>query len=988
MFSQKKKQFSLNENLVSLNENLVFKLFNRLTFDVYFDMRMAFGHTMLDWKDTNKNFGLSVVNHRCVLNLENTTFGFRRSFLFLAKAITSYRRSNILFVSGLPAHDNFSEFLKFHQNNLPLLGHGYMLSWVAGLLTNLGTLIETFWGKAKTVVSRYKKQTKRDWFLESAKGMRIFQRFPDFVIFFSISGIYEIAIKEASLLKIPTIAFVDSNCEVNNIPFSITGNDDSAFGLELKIFLFRELILRAMKKRLFTEIDKLLLEGKSLQQLMVDSFMTEFLKEISENQKFKFDLNQKNLKLPSIKFKFLSQKRVKNFIHFFMLYYFNFRIQNHFYDLYFVLYFSPKKKINLLKKNDLKFNLFFFSPKTKKKLNLTAFVFRFVKKKTLNISDVSKFKFLYKILWLCFVNALTFSKKKLFLFTKCFIFTCFADKAVASCFFGILNLRFNSIFVFFLSFNRNLFTFLFSKSKLKFKVLLPKLKKKTFLILTKWKKKPVLFSSNNNFFGISRDGDVSLKFLKISNQIKKTFFLKKVFLWKTKKLHTKSRVKLFKMVNKTKYDFFMFFKYSQILYFFPFLKSFFYKKFKRNKFSRFPSNASFVYSFFLSKKLFFCRKWFFKSPPFLFKRYSKFFKIKKGIYAKFPKIFPNLYNRKNFKVVLHKTKNAYRCCFLKFENHKKKYQKSFVKKFFILQKSLFVHNLKIFYVWKLCFFLNKIFCKNKNLSFLISNILLQYLKTSYIKFVVSKYFSLKNKIKSSIKLLFKKMMFLPILQLVFFELYFFFKLGVSSKLELNNFVLSRFVCFLTNFSNFNLQKTYLYKILYVNLKLFNKSTIRPTKTSSKFFINRFFIFSLFKKVKKQKKIIFAKTFCKLKNSVPLFENFLFQVFSSFKKVVATKQQFSLSFLNMLFFNFFKTKFFAIKKIIKMQKYTNLSSFSSYILPAHVLIKNKRKIFLYSNYKFKKARKVYFSNFSENIKLLNFKISKKQVNFLKIFVPLN
>lgn len=986
MFFQKKKQFSLNENLVSLNENLVFKLFNRLTFDVYFDMRMAFGHTMLDWKDTNKNFGLSVVNHRCVLNLENTTFGFRRSFLFLAKAITSYRRSNILFVSGLPAHDNFNEFLKFHQNNLPLLGHGYMLNWVAGLLTNLGTLIETFWGKAKTVVSRYKKQTKRDWFLESAKGMRIFQRFPDFVIFFSISGIYEIAIKEASLLKIPTIAFVDSNCEVNNIPFSITGNDDSAFGLELKIFLFRELILRAMKKRLFTEIDKLLLEGKSLQQLMVDSFMTEFLKEISENQKFKFDLNQKSLKLPSTNFEFLSQKRVKNFIHFFMLYYSSFKIQNYFYDSFFVFYFSTKNKTNLIKKNELNFNSLFFRPKTKGKLKLTVFACRFVKKKTLNISDVLKFKFLYKTLWSCFVNALPFSKKKLFLFTKCLIITYLLDKANASCFFSILNLRFNSIFLFFLSFNRKLFTFLFSKKKLKYKVLLPKFKRKTFLILTKWKKNPVLFSANNNFFGIS--DDASLKFLRISNQIKKTFFLKKVFLWKTKKLHTKSRVKMFKMLNKIKYKFFMFSKHSQILYFFPFLKSFFYRKFKRNKFSRFPSNASFVYSFFLPKRLFFCRKWFFKSPPFLFKRYSKFFKIKKGIYAKFPKIFPSLYNRKNFKVGLHKTRNAYKCCFLKFENHKKKYQKSFVKKFFILQKSLFVRNLKMFYVWKSCFFLNKLFCKNKNLSFLISNILLQYLKTSYIAFVVSKYFKLKNKIKSSTKFLSKKMLLLPILQLVFFELYFFFKLGIPGKLELNNFILSRFVCFLTNFFNFNLQKAYLRKILQINLKLFNKSAVLSTKISFKFFINKFFIFSLFKKAKKQKKIIFAKTFRKLKNSVPLFENFLFQVFSSFKKVVTTKQQFSLSFLNMLFVNFFKTKFFAIKKIIKIQKYTNLSSFSSCVSPEHVIIKKKRKIILHFNYKFKKARKVYFSNFSENIKLLNFKISKKQINFLKIFVPLN
>jgi len=707
----RKEQISLNENFVSLSENLNFKLFNRLTFDVYFDMRMAFGHTLLDWKDTNKNFGLSVINHRCVLNMEKTTLGFRRAFLFLTQAISSYRRSNILFVSGLPAHDNFQDFLNFHQKNLPLLGHGYMLHWVAGLLTNMGTLIETFWGKAKTVVSRYQKQNKRDWFLEAAKGMRMFQRFPDFVVFFSISGIYEIAIKEASLLKIPTIAFVDSNCEVNNVPFSILGNDDSALGLEMKIFLFRELILRTMKFRLFTEIDKLLLEGKSLQQLMIDSFMEEFLKEISENFKNKLTLSDNKEMLPFSRVN-SKNKITKIFLRFVLSYgtllvnsvskWFNYKFNIlNFYkikNLAPILFFSMAQ-------------MFCFTTKVKQKLDKSKF-FWYSKNNVKNfmfLSNFNKFNFIYIILNFCFKNSMKISKRRLKILINCFF--CQRPKAITSyknvIAFLTLNFGFNSFIFDLFYFNRVLFNFLcnLEKPKLNSFVYLSKAKSyRIFLAFKKLKKNrnlKFILPKIRNEFSFKK---YSSNFLQISDHLKKNLFLKSFFFWKIKKLHLKSRLKLHKLFTKYKHKFFGFLKYSRFLRFFPFLKSFFYKKFKRNKFSKHPTNALNICVFFLPKRFFFRRKRFLKSPPFLFKRYSKFFKIKREVQDLFPKIFPNFYDKKIFKVSLFRTKCLYKKKIFDFEILKKKTIRKFLRDGKKKQLKIIIKSFNFFAVWKFFFF--------------------------------------------------------------------------------------------------------------------------------------------------------------------------------------------------------------------------------------------------------------------------------------------
>jgi len=980
----KKQQFSLDENFVSLNENLNFKLFNRLTFDVYFDMRMAFGHALLDWRDTNKSFGLSVVNHRCILNMETTTLGFRRAFLFLTQAISSYRRSNILFVSGLPAHDNFQDFLKFHQNNLPLLGHGYMLHWVAGLLTNLGTLIETFWGKAKTVVSRFQKQNKRDWFLEAAKGMRMFQRFPDFIVFFSVSGIYEIAIKEASLLKIPTIAFVDSNCEVNNIPFSIPGNDDSVFGLELKIFLFRELILRTMKFRLFTEIDKLLLEGRSLQQLMVDSFMEEFVKEISENYKNKIKKNDKSSLLFSSPIK-LKNKVTKTFLRFFFYFQSLFLLkhtQNR--VCYNFVMFGFFKSIFVFYNFQCQFTrIGCFTPLRKQKLKTNKYYLFYnnnLNKKG-SISKFNKYKILYKILYFCFKNSLKISGKKLNFLLNCF----YCEQANGFAFklnpqfilVTISNICATSMLFSFFYFNRCIFNFLSNLKSLAVNFFLCDFKPFSFAVFSAFK---MLKNSQSNAvlskkFAMKKIKKKALNFLQISAIFKKNVFLKSFVFWKIKKLHFKSRSKLQTLFHHYKHRAFSFLKYSQLLKFFPFLRSFFYKKFKRSKFSKHPTSAFNICVFFLPKHLFFRRKWYLKSPPFLFKRYSKFLKIKTAIHATFPKIFPSFYNKKKFNVTLYKTKMLYKekICF--FFKTKKKHIQKFVKDNFKTQKNNLIKAVKVLRVWKFFFFLSK---KNSvhSLKFFLLN-----LKKIYF-FVFRSFFQkTKRSLRLSCKEMFKKINLSFAFSLVYYELYFLIRAGIFSIVSLNNFIFARFLCFSKVFCNFKLQHHFLNVVLQLPKKL------GSGLGSNVFFeglVNKRFLLSFFKRVKTTK-LFFAKTLNGVTVFLDYLQNFLFDVHVAFKKLKSDVSA-AIIFSKNLFLRFLKILLVNVKRISSSKQYVGLSAFLA--KDNGNLKKNKETQLLYFNKKFKQARNFYFLNFSKNVSVITPNVSKKHLNFLKLFVPSN
>ena len=232
-----------------------FSIFDRLTFDLYFEMRLSFGHLMFAWRDSNRSFGFVSLHRRAVLSFEAATAGLRRAFLFLSRTLVSYRRTSLFFVSGTPTYDFRSAFLTFYEDALSALGHGYGLRWIGGMLTNFTSLARTLWQRLGPALRQYRNPPQRDLLFATARGIRFLDRFPDVVCMLSVAGVYRAALRETVLLRLPTIAFVDTDATSFGVTYPIPANDDSFSGASVKLALFKELVTRAMKRFLFADVE-------------------------------------------------------------------------------------------------------------------------------------------------------------------------------------------------------------------------------------------------------------------------------------------------------------------------------------------------------------------------------------------------------------------------------------------------------------------------------------------------------------------------------------------------------------------------------------------------------------------------------------------------------------------------------------------------------------------------------------------------------------
>ena len=244
-------------------------------------MGVGFGHLVGEWRTSNRPFALAALDRRAYLKVDRTALGLRRAALFLTQLFTSYRRSNCLFVSGLPRYDSMSQLVTFHAPRLAPLAQGYALHWVNGFLTNMGALVRNFWGHTVSSSMRFKQRVRRVWFNESVRGLVPLQRFPDVVCFLSVAGVYEVALREARALHLPIVAFVDSDVEVAGISYSIPSDDDSRTGTHMKILFFRELLLRAFKQTLYGELYALQAFRSELSSVVFRASVDDYLKEIT-----------------------------------------------------------------------------------------------------------------------------------------------------------------------------------------------------------------------------------------------------------------------------------------------------------------------------------------------------------------------------------------------------------------------------------------------------------------------------------------------------------------------------------------------------------------------------------------------------------------------------------------------------------------------------------------------------------------------------------
>jgi len=130
--------------------------------------------------------------------------------------------------------------------------------WLGGMLTNFSTISNSIKklkqiegnlnseNKGFTKKEILKMGIKRDKLERSLGGILEMKGIPDLI--FIIDTNYEVlAIKEASKLRIPIVAIIDTNSDPSCIDYPIPGNDDARRAIELYCELLKKTILDAHK---------------------------------------------------------------------------------------------------------------------------------------------------------------------------------------------------------------------------------------------------------------------------------------------------------------------------------------------------------------------------------------------------------------------------------------------------------------------------------------------------------------------------------------------------------------------------------------------------------------------------------------------------------------------------------------------------------------------------------------------------------------------
>jgi len=130
--------------------------------------------------------------------------------------------------------------------------------WLGGMLTNFSTISNSI-KKLKKIEENLSSENrgftkkeilkmgiKRDKLQRSLGGILEMKGVPNLI--FVIDTNYEtLAIKEASKLRIPIVAIVDTNSDPTDIDYPIPGNDDARRAIELYCELLKKTILDAQK---------------------------------------------------------------------------------------------------------------------------------------------------------------------------------------------------------------------------------------------------------------------------------------------------------------------------------------------------------------------------------------------------------------------------------------------------------------------------------------------------------------------------------------------------------------------------------------------------------------------------------------------------------------------------------------------------------------------------------------------------------------------
>ena len=231
-----------------------------------------FGHQTRRWNPKMKRFIFGERSGIYIIDLEKTV-GYLNTARDFVRNIAA-KGSNILFVgTKKQAQDVIkSEAIRA---SMPYINN----RWMGGLLTNFQTVRKSidklksyekmeadgvFLNLTKKEVAQYNKE--REKLLRDLGGIREMKDHPK-AIFLIDSKREEIAVKEASRLKIPIIGLIDTNCDPDFIDFPIPGNDDALKSIRYITSLIADSIVEGRKDFLDAEAIRRKKESAPLEEV-------------------------------------------------------------------------------------------------------------------------------------------------------------------------------------------------------------------------------------------------------------------------------------------------------------------------------------------------------------------------------------------------------------------------------------------------------------------------------------------------------------------------------------------------------------------------------------------------------------------------------------------------------------------------------------------------------------------------------------------------
>ena len=213
-----------------------------------------FGHQTRRWNPKMARYIFGDRNGIYIINLEKTLLCLEDACTFLFEVVKSGK--DVLFIgTKKQAQEIIGECAK--KSDMP-----YVVNrWLGGMLTNFETVRKS--------ISRMKRITKmekngsydlftkkevsqllkeRDKMKKNLEGIEDMTHLPG-AVFIIDPKKEEIALREAQKLHIPVVAFLDTNCDPDEVDYPIPGNDDALRSIMIICTTITDSVLKGINER-------------------------------------------------------------------------------------------------------------------------------------------------------------------------------------------------------------------------------------------------------------------------------------------------------------------------------------------------------------------------------------------------------------------------------------------------------------------------------------------------------------------------------------------------------------------------------------------------------------------------------------------------------------------------------------------------------------------------------------------------------------------